>query len=138
MSKSTFVLSLALLGGLALSSCASIVSKSDWPVTIDSNPSGAMIKVINEDGKVVDTGVTPFLLTLSAKDGFFTKADYDVEATLAGYNTAHSRMSAQINGWYFGNVIFGGLIGLLIVDPATGAMWKMTDRFTVNLQSPAP
>jgi hypothetical protein len=29
-------------------------------------------------------------------------------------------------GWYlFGNVVFGGLIGILIVDPATGAMWAL-------------
>lgn len=138
MSKSALVLSLALFAGIALSSCASIVSKSDWPVTISSNPAGAMIKVIDEDGDVVHTGVAPFSVTLSARDGFFTKADYDVEATLAGHNTAHSRMSAKINGWYFGNIIFGGLLGLLIVDPATGAMWKLTDKFTVNLSSPTP
>jgi hypothetical protein len=30
-----------------------------------------------------------------------------------------------VNGWYFGNIIFGGLIGLLAVDPATGAMYTL-------------
>ncbi len=138
MSKSVVVLFLSLFAGLALSSCASIVSSSSWPVTISSNPPGALIKVVDEDGDVVHTGVAPLSVTLSAKDGFFTKADYDIEATLAGHSTAHARMSAKINGWYFGNIIFGGLIGLLIVDPATGAMWKLTDKFAINLSNLAP
>jgi len=34
-------------------------------------------------------------------------------------------VKCSLNGWYFGNIIFGGLIGLLIVDPATGAMYRL-------------
>ena len=33
----------------------------------------------------------------------------------------------------FGNLLFGGVIGMLIVDPATGAMWKLEDVYSVNL-----
>ncbi|WP_174263189.1 CsgG/HfaB family protein [Citrifermentans bemidjiense] len=49
-----------------------------------------------------------------------------------------------MNGWYWGNIVFGGVIGLLIVDPATGAMWKMDDTLMVPLsptvvaKAPAP
>jgi hypothetical protein len=32
-----------------------------------------------------------------------------------------------------GNIVFGGLIGLLIVDPATGAMWKLEETQVINL-----
>ena len=35
---------------------------------------------------------------------------------------------AYLNGWYIGNVVFGGLIGLLIVDPETGAMWRLDEN----------
>ena len=129
---------LALCLALSLTSCASIVSKSEWPVIIDSNPTGAAIKITDENGKVVQTGTAPFSLTLSAKQAFFCKADYDVEATLPGQPPTHARMSAALNPWYFGNIIFGGLIGLLIVDPATGAMWKLKDSFTVQMASAAP
>jgi len=39
-----------------------------------------------------------------------------------------------LSGWYWGNILFGGLIGVLIVDPITGKMWKLpTDDITVNL-----
>ena len=32
-----------------------------------------------------------------------------------------------------GNILFGGLIGILIVDPITGAMWTLPDELTVTL-----
>lgn len=38
-----------------------------------------------------------------------------------------------MDGWYVGNIIFGGLIGLLLVDPITGAMWKLPDTAQGNL-----
>ena len=33
-----------------------------------------------------------------------------------------------MKGWYWATPIFGGLIGILIVDPATGAMWPLPER----------
>ena len=122
---------------LALASCASIVSKSDWLVTLDTEPSGATITIRDEDGNIVDSGHTPITLSLSAKDGFFTKADYDVEAHYPGYAESHSTLSAQMNPWYFGNLIFGGVIGLFLVDPATGAMWKLKDPKVIHLTAAA-
>ncbi|MFH6792762.1 hypothetical protein ACHRCF_16520, partial [Acinetobacter baumannii] len=37
-------------------------------------------------------------------------------------------VTGTLSGWYLGNIIFGGLIGLLIVDPATGAMYKLAPK----------
>jgi hypothetical protein len=122
----------------ALTSCASIVSKSDWPMTIESCPSGAEITVWDEEGEVVHSGPAPAVITLTSKEGFFTKADYEVEATLAGYEPVRRKVRAGINPWYFGNILFGGFIGLLIVDPATGAMWKLDDSVLVSLTPPSP
>jgi len=118
---------------LALASCASIASKSDWLVTLDSEPSNATITIRDEDGEIVHTAQTPTTVSLSAKEGFFTKADYDVEVRLPGYGESHTKLSAHLNPWYFGNIIFGGVIGLFIVDPATGAMWKLKDPQVIQL-----
>jgi len=74
-------------------------------------------------------------VTLDTSNGFFSKAKYQVEASKAGYETSTTQISAGVNGWYFGNILFGGLIGMLIVDPATGAMWKLEDVYSVNLPS---
>lgn len=50
-----------------------------------------------------------------------------------GYPAHTARLQANLDGWYVGNLIFGGLIGLLIVDPATGAMFKLPEEFAVDL-----
>ena len=51
-----------------------------------------------------------------------------MKLTKEGYLPLERQLEASINGWYFGNIIFGGLIGILIVDPATGAMWKISEE----------
>ena len=40
-----------------------------------------------------------------------------------------------MDGWYIGNIVFGGLIGWLVVDPASGAMWKLQDSVHGNLEA---
>lgn len=35
-----------------------------------------------------------------------------------------------MNGWYVGNILFGGVLGLLIIDPATGAMYSLSTKET--------
>lgn len=43
----------------------------------------------------------------------------------------------KLNGWYFGNLLIGGFLGMLIIDPATGAMWKLdTPPISVSLNKP--
>jgi hypothetical protein len=118
------ILTLALC--VAITGCASIVSKSDKLVTITSNPIGANFVVKKANGLSMTSGVTPATITLGASDGYFKPAKYVVEYTRKGV-TQSVPLSATINGWYAGNILFGGLIGLLIVDPATGAMWKLND-----------
>ena len=115
--------------------CASIVSKSHWPVTVTSNPPGQSVSVRNEEGVVVHSGVTPFTVTLPASNGYFGKMDY----TLEGSNGTVA-LEADLNLWYIGNIVFGGLIGLVIVDPLTGAMWHLPGEVSVTdlPEAPAP
>jgi hypothetical protein len=51
-----------------------------------------------------------------------------VKFTKEGYDARVMTIQADLNGWYFGNLVFGGAIGMLIVDPITGAMWKINQR----------
>jgi len=48
-----------------------------------------------------------------------------VKLSSVGYAEQIVPVNYKINGWYFGNVLVGGLLGMLVVDPATGAMWKL-------------
>lgn len=113
--------------------CASIVSKSQYPVTLQSNPSGATVTIKNISGVDVQKTTTPSTVTLAASAGFFSPAKYTFQFEKEGYLPASSAMSASMDPWYIGNILFGGLIGILIVDPATGAMWKLDDTLYGNL-----
>lgn len=116
-----------------LAGCASIVSKSDYPVTFNTNPSGADIEITDRSGKVIFEGKSPAHLTLNASTGFFRGARYSVSASHNGSAPVVRDMTAGLDGWYIANILFGGLIGMLIVDPATGAMYKLENEFIVNL-----
>jgi len=111
--------------------CASIVSSPNRPVAITSNPLGASFVVKKENGMAVSSGVTPSTITLNSSEGYFRPAKYVVDFT-KGKQTQSVPLTATMNGWYVGNILFGGLIGLLIVDPATGAMWKLDDTVIAN------
>lgn len=121
-------LPLILTGLLAFSSCASIVSKSRYPVAISSVPNGATISITDRRGKEVYTGVTPAAVVLKSGAGYFQRQIYTVKFSKNGYSEKAMTLEADLNGWYFGNLVFGGFIGLLIVDPATGAMYRIADR----------
>ncbi len=120
-----------LLSGIIIlgSSCASIVSKSKYPITINSRPSDAKITITDKKGVTVFSGLTPAMLKLDAGAGFFSKARYQVTFEKDGYVARTVPVNFKLDGWYFGNILFGGLIGMLIVDPATGAMYKIDTEF---------
>ena len=113
-----------------LSSCASIVSKTNWPVTIDSKPEGVHVSITNKRGIEVFSGKTPVLTKLKSGSGYFSKESYTVVMTYKGNEKRKINLECSVNGWYFGNLLIGGLIGMLIVDPATGAMFRL-DRSEV-------
>ena len=113
--------------------CASIVSKSNYPVTISSFPEGASITIKDKYGQQIYKGKTPTTVTLKSGAGFFSGASYVVTFEKPGFESQTVYIEKQMDGWYIGNILFGGLIGLLIVDPATGAMWKLPDSISATL-----
>jgi hypothetical protein len=120
-----------LLAGLVLfsTSCATIVSKSRYPVMVTSSPERANVVITNKKGITIYEGTTPVTMDLKAGSGFFSKARYQVTLSLDGYDTRTLPIEYKLDGWYFGNLLFGGLLGLLIIDPATGAMYKIDTPF---------
>jgi hypothetical protein len=110
-------------------SCASIVSSSSWPLTVKSNPAGASVQITNRSGFTVFTGQTPATVLLRSGAGFFSSESYKLKLTLDGYAEKTIPVNCNLNGWYFGNILIGGLIGMLIVDPATGAMYRLETSY---------
>jgi uncharacterized protein YceK len=119
------VISLAV-GVLFLSGCASIIDGGTQTIAFKSVPDTAAISIANRAGEKVHTGTTPMTVTLKRGAGYFKAESYTVSVSKEGYASKDITVTSSINGWYFGNILLGGLIGMLIVDPITGAMYNLS------------
>jgi hypothetical protein len=108
------IISSSLAIALLTTSCATIVSGSKQNIKFSSNPSVATI-FIDE----VEVGKTPFEIKLARK------SEHSVIIKLEGYQTYETKLTKKFNAWYIGNIVFGGLIGV-IVDPITGAIYNLS------------
>jgi len=99
-----FVVSYSLLTG-----CATIISGENQVVTIQSIPDGAEI-VINGMVK----GKTPMTFPLKRAE------DQVLEIRKEGYASHSAVLQTQMNGMFWGNILFGGLLGST-TDSSTGA-----------------
>lgn len=107
-----------------MSSCASIVHGPTQTVDFTSQPSGATITI---DGK--EYGKTPQAIELKRngreKGDEPGKQMYDVKVALDGYYPYELKIKREMDEWFLGNILFGGLIGI-IVDASNGSMYKLT------------
>ncbi|WP_245598309.1 hypothetical protein [Halomonas halodenitrificans] len=108
--------------------CASIVGEKEQTVTINSSPSNANVLVTDERSMEVHSDTTPTTVQLRKSDGsYFGGKTYTVELSKDGYESRTMMINSSPNGWYVGgNLLFGGLIGWLIVDPLTGSMYNLS------------
>jgi len=97
------------------------VSGSKQNVKFSSTPAAATI-FIDE----VEVGKTPFEIKLARK------SEHSVMLKLEGYQTYQTKLTKKFNGWYIGNILIGGIVGL-IIDPITGAMYNLSPN-EVNAQ----
>lgn len=106
--KVAFVAALAALAG-----CATIMTGSTQKLTFNSNPNGAQVFI---NGQPV--GTTP--ITIEWKRG---SAAATIEFRKEGFETHVANFNTKVNGWFFGNIITGGLIGTT-TDAASGALYE--------------
>lgn len=96
-----------------ISGCATVTRGTTETILVQSEPSGATVRLSNGF-----TGVTPASFTLSRK------GDLVVSVSKEGYETAEIPLKSQIAGagaaGMAGNVLIGGIIGIG-VDAVTGA-----------------
>jgi len=99
---------------LTVTGCATILHGSKQQIGISSTPTGASISINGQN-----MGVTPTVVKLLRKN---TQA---IKVEMIGYNPYEIILTRKVDGWIAGNIIFGGLIGL-IIDAADGAMYKLS------------
>ena len=103
-----------IIGFALVASCGTIIHGKTQEIGIGSTPSGA--KVTIDNGTAANT---PFVAKLSRKNLHAIKLEAD------GYAPAALTLERKVSGWAWGNILFGGLIGLA-VDAGTGGLYKLT------------
>lgn len=93
--------------------CATIMHGTSQEIGIQSKPTGATVTIDNKE-----YGTTPVVAKLSRKD------HHTVHLTLDGYQPFDATITRSTSGWVWGNIVFGGLIGLA-VDAITGGLYKL-------------
>ena len=128
-----------LFASTVLAGCATIMGKSAAEaLNVRSAPDQASVVITDESGTKIFEGKTPTSLPLEKKKGFFSGKKYAVTIKKEGFAEQTVIVDTKVNGWYIGgNILFGGILGWLIIDPATGAMWKLdTNEINVTLDTP--
>jgi len=115
---------------LALSSilagCATIVSSSSQEMTFQSSPEGALVKV---DGN--ELGRTPLTIKV------VKKPNQTLTFVKEGYKPYSVPMTTKIDGWMWGNILFGGFFGTT-TDSVTGAIHEYAPgEYIVTLEPEA-
>lgn len=109
---------------LLLPSCATIFTRSSYPFTINTEPNGATITIANSAGTIIYQGTTPANTRLKSSRGYMKDEQYTLTFSKEGYEDKMVTIHSRFDGWYLGNILLGGLIGMLIVDPLSGAMYR--------------
>ena len=106
---------LIILPLLALGACATIVEGDDQTVSVITDPPGATCMLTREGVTVGVANPTPSSVVLE-KDS----DNISVICKKSGHFDGASTLSSSFQNLTFGNVIFGGIIGV-VVDAASGA-----------------
>ncbi len=113
MIKKKFLV-LVTITGLVTSGCATIVHGTKQDVYVTSNPSGAVVRMQG----IATT--TPGVLTLDRKH-----ERYVLVFEKEGYQPVEIKLRRTIDGWFFGNLLIGGLVGI-VIDFVNGSAYKLT------------
>lgn len=106
---------LLLLGATVMFfGCATIMHGTSQEIGIQSKPTGATVAIDNRE-----YGKTPVVAKLARKD------NHTVHFTLEDYQPLDATITRSTSGWVWGNIVFGGLIGLA-VDAISGGLYKLS------------
>ncbi len=114
---------------LLSTSCATIITGPgpEQKVRIASEPRGASVYI---DGQY--KGITPTSVPLTRKD------HHALRLELVGFANFEKEIESGFNAWFLGNILIGGIIGML-VDAIDGAIAGLTpDDLTAKLIPNAP
>jgi hypothetical protein len=107
--------------------CATIVEGTDQTVTVTTTPSGAICELKQNDQTIAVVNPSPGSASVSK-----SKRDISVICSKEGYQGGGATLSSKFQGMTFGNILFGGVIGVA-VDAGSGAMHEYQPSVHVTL-----
>jgi hypothetical protein len=110
---------------LWMSGCASIISGTKQQIVFNSEPSEATVYLKKKNKPEIAIGKTPLSTEINRKTR-------NVIFRKEGYYDNNYKIDGNINLWYFGNLILGGIPGMT-VDLLTGAYIKLEPSVSVEL-----
>ena len=111
---------------MALSACASIVSDNDTMTDIQTEPEVARRELSGQDLKRVIH--TPHGIELPS-----SAAPVTVICEAKGYRKTTVKLDTSTDGWIFGNILFGGVVGIAL-DAPRGAGQRYPKGITLVLE----
>ncbi len=122
MLKLVFVLPVTML-----SACATLVNGSSQNVTVSTIPPAASCTLDRVGARVGAISSTPGSVRLDK-----SKNDLSVTCSKDGFQTATVVKAPSFSGATFGNIIAGGVIGV-VVDAASGANYSYPDDIRLDM-----
>ena len=123
MLRKVLKVTMPALALMFFSNCASIIHGPSQNIDFSSQPAGARITI---DGNFY--GETPKTVPLKRKGRLKGeingKKEYQIKLEMPGYYPYELKVKREMDGWFLGNIILGGLIGI-IIDASNGSMYKL-------------
>ena len=119
---------LGIAAACAQLGCATVINSAEQQILISSTPAGASVRIFDAArDRDIAVGATPYSVELPRGGGCFRRGLYRVTVSKPGYAERTLEVRAQnVSLWYvLGNLVIGGLVGWIVVDPSTGAMWEL-------------
>jgi hypothetical protein len=119
----------ALLALISLlgTGCATLTKGSNQTITVSTEPSGAICTLSRDGSTVAVINPTPGSIPVQKASGTIS-----VLCKRAGYQDSAGTLASEFQAMTFGNILFGGLIGLA-VDAASGATNQYPDMVTITM-----
>lgn len=114
---------IGIVAVLQMSGCATIAGGgSNQPVSLESTPASASYSIQSSSGLEMAQGATPATVSLPRKN------EYEVRVSLDGYQPQSTVLTRGINGWIWGNLFVGWIVGFGI-DFLTGSAYKLEPSY---------
>lgn len=116
-----------VLGASALTGCATLTTGTDQTVEVTTDPEGAACTFTRNGQTIGVVDPTPGTVTVAKAN-----ADILIRCTKTGYLDNTGKVGSTFQAWTFGNILFGGLIGVFI-DIASGATSEYEPRVQITM-----